>query len=85
MFRYSTQTSTALFFNYNQSLGPPYRMLLDTNFINISIQNKLEIIQAAMDCLFAKCMEGTHAIWLPYTAVVGRVFEDKRYSWMRMR
>ena len=48
--------STALFFNYNKSLGPPYRILLDTNFINFSIQNKLEIVQAAMDCLFAKCM-----------------------------
>lgn len=50
------QHSTALFFNYNQSLGPPYRILIDTNFINFSIQNKLEIVQAAMDCLFAKCM-----------------------------
>jgi hypothetical protein len=33
---------------------------VDTNFINISIQNKLEIIQAAMDCLFAKCMHSTN-------------------------
>lgn len=51
------QHSTALFFQYNQSLGPPYRILLDTNFINFSIQNKLEVVQAAMDCLFAKCKQ----------------------------
>ncbi|KAK7860067.1 rrna-processing protein fcf1, partial [Quercus suber] len=31
--------SSALFFNYNTSLGPPYRVLVDTNFINFSIQN----------------------------------------------
>eukprot|EP01134_Creolimax_fragrantissima_P006265 CFRG6265T1 len=50
------QASTALFFHYNQSLGPPYHILIDTNFINFSIQNKLEIVQSAMDCLFAKCV-----------------------------
>ena len=28
--------------------------MLDTNFINFTIQNKLDIIQKAMDCLYAK-------------------------------
>ena len=28
----------------------------DTNFINFSIQNKLELHKAMMDCLFAKCI-----------------------------
>ncbi|KAH1196104.1 rRNA-processing protein FCF1 [Glycine max] len=32
--------SSALFFQYNTALGPPYRILVDTNFINFSIQNK---------------------------------------------
>eukprot|EP00127_Corallochytrium_limacisporum_P000929 Clim_evm13s33 gene=Clim_evmTU13s33 len=50
------QYSSALFFKYNTQLGPPYHIILDTNFINFSIQNKLEIVQAAMDCLFAKCI-----------------------------
>ena len=36
-------------------LGPPYHVILDTNFINFSIQNKLDPIKASMDCLFAKC------------------------------
>jgi U3 small nucleolar RNA-associated protein 24 len=44
-----------LFFHYNTQLGPPFRILLDTNFINFSIQNKLELVSAMMDCLLAKC------------------------------
>jgi len=51
----SPKASSALFFKYNAQLGPPYYVLLDTNFINFSIQNKLEIVSAMMDCLFAKC------------------------------
>jgi hypothetical protein len=47
--------ASSLFFNYNTELGPPYHVLMDTNFINFSIQNKLEIMKAMMDCLYAKC------------------------------
>jgi U3 small nucleolar RNA-associated protein 24 len=46
--------SSTLFFNYNQSLGPPYQVICDTNFINFSIKNKLDVKQAFMDCLLAK-------------------------------
>lgn len=45
-----------LFFSHNNALGPPYRILLDTNFINFSIQNKLDIFKATMDCLLGKCI-----------------------------
>ncbi|KAJ3149719.1 rRNA-processing protein fcf1 [Irineochytrium annulatum] len=51
-----TQVASSLFFRHNEALGPPYQILIDTNFINFSIQNKLEIIQASMDCLYAKCV-----------------------------
>ncbi|KAJ9590731.1 hypothetical protein L9F63_016247 [Diploptera punctata] len=50
------QTSSALFFQYNTQLGPPYHVLVDTNFINFSIKYKLDIIQSMMDCLYAKCI-----------------------------
>ena len=50
------QTSSALFFRYNTQLGPPYHVLIDTNFINFSIKNKLDIIQSMMDCMYAKCV-----------------------------
>eukprot|EP01105_Mastigella_eilhardi_P013696 TRINITY_DN3116_c0_g1_i2.p2 TRINITY_DN3116_c0_g1~~TRINITY_DN3116_c0_g1_i2.p2 ORF type:complete len:230 (+),score=83.28 TRINITY_DN3116_c0_g1_i2:70-759(+) len=50
------QASSALFFQFNTQLGPPYHVLLDTNFINFAIQNKIEIVKGMMDCLFAKCV-----------------------------
>ncbi len=53
--RHQTANS-AMFFSYNTSLGPPYRILIDTNFINFSIQNKLDIFTSLMDCLLAKCI-----------------------------
>ncbi|CAF0742734.1 unnamed protein product [Didymodactylos carnosus] len=50
-----TPVTSALFFRYNTQLGPPYKILIDTNFINFSIKVKLDIIQSMMDCLYAKC------------------------------
>ncbi|KAL5156179.1 rRNA-processing protein FCF1 [Glycine soja] len=40
--------SSALFFQYNTALGPPYRILVDTNFINFSIQNKVSVLCFAL-------------------------------------
>lgn len=54
-FCYRPQVSSALFFQYNTQLGPPYHILIDTNFINFSVKYKLDIIQNMMDCLYAKC------------------------------
>ncbi|KAF1317078.1 Rrna-processing protein fcf1, partial [Globisporangium splendens] len=50
------QIPSNMFFKYNAELGPPYNVLLDTNFINFSIKNKLEVVSAMMDCLLAKCI-----------------------------
>ncbi len=50
------QTPSALYFTYNKELGPPYHILLDTNFINFSIQHKLDILRSMMDCLLGKCV-----------------------------
>ncbi|KAJ9534898.1 Fcf1-domain-containing protein [Haematococcus lacustris] len=49
-------TSSALFFKYNTQLGPPYQVLVDTNFINFSIRNKLDLVRGMMDCLYAECI-----------------------------
>lgn len=64
--RHVPQVSSSLFFAYNKclffhainllALGPPYHVIVDTNFINFSLQNKLEMVQAMMDCLYAKCV-----------------------------
>ncbi|GAW08837.1 Fcf1-domain-containing protein [Lentinula edodes] len=48
--------ASSLFLAHNTSLVPPYRVLIDTNFINFSLQNKLELISGMMDCLYAKCI-----------------------------
>ncbi|KAJ1911326.1 rRNA-processing protein fcf1 [Tieghemiomyces parasiticus] len=50
------QVSSSLFFKYNTALGPPYHVLIDTNFINFAIRNKMEIVQGMMDSLYAKCI-----------------------------
>nr|ACO10862.1 rRNA-processing protein FCF1 homolog [Caligus rogercresseyi] len=50
------QTSSALFFQYNTQLGPPFHILIDTNFVNFSIKNKMDILQSMMDTLYAKCI-----------------------------
>lgn len=49
------QTASSMFLSHNAELVPPYRVLIDTNFINFSLQNKLELISGMMDCLYAKC------------------------------
>jgi len=50
----SQKHAASLFFAYNTQLGPPYHVLVDTNFINFSIKNKLDMCRAMMDCLLAK-------------------------------
>jgi hypothetical protein len=52
---YSAPVPSSLFLQHNTSLVPPYRVLIDTNFINFSLQNKLELVSGMMDCLYAKC------------------------------
>ncbi len=54
--RHVDQAMSALFFQYNTQLGPPYHVLIDTNFINFSIRNKMDVIRSMMDCLLAKCI-----------------------------
>lgn len=50
------QVSSALFFQFNEAIKPPYQVLLDTNFFNFSIQKKIDIVRGLMDCLYAKCI-----------------------------
>ena len=50
------QARTSLYFEHNTQLGPPYHVIIDTNFINFSIQYKLDIFNTMMDCLLAKAI-----------------------------
>ncbi|GMR36174.1 hypothetical protein PMAYCL1PPCAC_06369 [Pristionchus mayeri] len=48
------KTSAAMFLKFNTQLGPPFHVLVDTNFINFSIKNKIDVMTGFMDCLYAK-------------------------------
>lgn len=48
------KASSALFFQYNEQLGPPYHVIVDTNFINFTLKNRLDIKEGMKDCLMAK-------------------------------
>lgn len=52
--RHVEKAPSHMFFKHNPALGPPFRVILDTNFINFSIQNKLDVFTSLMDCLLAK-------------------------------
>jgi U3 small nucleolar RNA-associated protein 24 len=47
--------SSALFFQYNTALVPPYNVLVDTNFLSHTIQRKLPLLETLMDTFYAKC------------------------------
>ncbi|KAL3106736.1 hypothetical protein niasHT_012001 [Heterodera trifolii] len=46
--------SAAMFLKYNTQLGPPFHVIIDTNFVNFSIKNRIDIMTGFMDCLYAK-------------------------------
>ena len=52
--KHKSQSPSSLFLSYNKALGPPYRIIMDTNFINMSIANKLDIFKNSMDILLGK-------------------------------
>lgn len=52
------QVSSSLFFQYNTALKPPYSVLVDTNFLSHTVQNKLEMLDQMMTCLYAECRYG---------------------------
>ena len=49
-------TPTALFFSHNEQLGPPYYVIVDTNFVNMCVKNKMDMVEGMMGCLYAKCI-----------------------------
>jgi U3 small nucleolar RNA-associated protein 24 len=42
------------YFEINHSLNPPYSVILDTNFINMSLRRKLEIERELVTCLCSR-------------------------------
>ncbi|KAK7184081.1 hypothetical protein DPSP01_001277 [Paraphaeosphaeria sporulosa] len=48
------QAPSSMFFMANEALGPPYRVLIDTNFLSHTVRGKLELQKSLMDLLYAK-------------------------------
>lgn len=51
----SAPLATSLFLSHNEALVPPYRIIVDTNFINLSLENRIDMVKGMMDALYAKC------------------------------
>ena len=67
------ETPSALFFSYNDQLGPPYHVLIDTNFVNFSIQNKMDMFQGMINLLLGK-------VFICVTdCVIGELEKNHRY------
>lgn len=49
------QMSSALFFQYNTALVPPYSVLVDTNFLSHTVQRKLPLLETLMDTFYGVC------------------------------
>ena len=45
-----------MFNEHNAAIKPPYSVLVDTNFINFSIKNKIDLVKGMMDCLYENCV-----------------------------
>ncbi|KAE8356775.1 Fcf1-domain-containing protein [Aspergillus coremiiformis] len=50
------QAPSNMFFAANTALGPPYHVLVDTNFVSHSIRAKTDMLKSMMDLLYAKCI-----------------------------
>ncbi|KAJ6237586.1 rRNA-processing protein fcf1 [Anaeramoeba flamelloides] len=81
------QVSSSMFFAYNESLGPPYRVILDTNFIYFSARNRLDITTGLFDLLMAKtivyisdCVVGELEKLGPKFKVALKVSKDPRFK-----
>ena len=88
--RYAPQAPAGMFFEANEALGPPYRVILDTNFFSHSVRNKVDILSGLMDLLLAKCIPTVTDCTIaeleklgPKFAIARRVAKDER--WDRLR
>ncbi|PQE26070.1 rRNA-processing fcf1 protein [Rutstroemia sp. NJR-2017a BBW] len=88
--RHRPQVSSALFFQYNEALVPPYHVLIDTNFLSHTVQRKLPLLESLMDTLYAKCIPVITSCVMaeleklgPRYRIALRIARDER--WQRLR
>jgi U3 small nucleolar RNA-associated protein 24 len=47
-------TPSSMFFSYNPELGPPYRVIVDTNMLFQTCADKIDLVDGLSKCLIAK-------------------------------
>ncbi|CBX98497.1 similar to rRNA-processing protein FCF1 homolog [Plenodomus lingam JN3] len=84
------QAPSSLFFQANTALGPPYSVLIDTNFLSHTVHAKLDLQKALMDLLYAKatpiitsCVMAELEKLGPKYRIALRIARDER--WTRLR
>ena len=83
---HSQKVSTALFFKWNSQLGPPYQVLVDTNFINFSIKNKVQKKKRRGQKKEGGKGAGAHTFLPPpppFFHVLSLFFSSHRSTWSR--
>ncbi|KAL6849507.1 rRNA-processing protein fcf1 [Amphichorda felina] len=85
--REAPQMPSHMFFQHNESLVPPYNVLVDTNFLSHTVQRKLSLLDNLMDCLLAKCNPIITSCVMAELEVLGpkyrlalRVARDERWT-----
>lgn len=66
------QVPTSMFFAHNTALGPPYHVLIDTNFINFSIKVFLGFFSSWFGLVFERV--ASHRVTLLLLHNLGRNF-----------
>ncbi|KAF2876316.1 rRNA-processing protein-like protein FCF1 [Massariosphaeria phaeospora] len=84
------QVPSSLFFTANTQLGPPYHVLIDTNFLSHTVHAKLDLQTSLMDCLYAKatpiitsCVMAELEKLGPKYRIALRIARDER--WQRLK
>jgi U3 small nucleolar RNA-associated protein 24 len=53
--RHVPQLASSMWGAHNEALVPPYNVLVDTNFLSLTVNRKLPLLESMMDCVYAKC------------------------------
>lgn len=65
---------SSMFFSYNQALGPPFRILVDTNMLWQTCSDKIDIFDGLEKCLLAKCIPMVTSCVIAELEKLGRKF-----------
>lgn len=65
--RHVAPLPTSLFLSHNEALVPPYRVIVDTNFINLSLENRIDVVKGMSELLSRPKAERSTDLRLQWT------------------